>query len=84
MLKRILIALIVIMAFPETAPAQYPGWKHVGSIYVLTTTDGANVSASASETGFPLLVRLHQKFSISARPRPMEKTSVFPLAPACR
>ena len=62
MLKRILIALIVILALPKAASAQYPDWQHTGSIYVLTTPDGANVPASALETGFPLLVRLHQDF----------------------
>jgi len=47
---------------PAKASAQYPGWQHSGSLYILTTSDGANLPASASEDGFPLLVRLHKDF----------------------
>ncbi len=45
----------------EAAP-QYTGWQHSGSIYILTTPEGANLPASTSEEGFPLLVRLHKDF----------------------
>lgn len=45
----------------ETA-AQYGDWKHAGSMYIITTPDGANLPASASEKDFPLLVRLHKDF----------------------
>ncbi|MCY2950521.1 MAG: DUF2341 domain-containing protein, partial [Planctomycetota bacterium] len=47
---------------PVKAAAQYQGWQHAGSLYILTTSDGANLPASASEDGFPLLVRLHKDF----------------------
>ena len=47
---------------PAKASAQYQGWQHSGSLYILTTSDGANLPASASEDGFPLLVRLHKDF----------------------
>ncbi len=40
----------------------YAGWQHSGSIYLLTTPEGANLPAAASEEGFPLLVRLHKDF----------------------
>ena len=36
----------------------YEAWKHSGSIFVLTTPEGADLPASASLDGFPLLVRL--------------------------
>ncbi|MGA2863714.1 MAG: DUF2341 domain-containing protein [Verrucomicrobiota bacterium] len=42
--------------------APYPGWQHSGSIWVLTTPEGANLPAAFSETEFPLLVRLHKDF----------------------
>ncbi len=47
-----------------TAPgaALYQGWRHSGSIYILTTPEGANLPASTSEEGFPLLVRLRKDF----------------------
>ncbi|MCX7048472.1 MAG: DUF2341 domain-containing protein [Candidatus Sumerlaeota bacterium] len=47
---------------PANASAQYQGWQHSGSIFILTTPEGANLPASASEDGFPLLVRLHKDF----------------------
>ncbi len=42
--------------------AQYAGWQHSGSIYILTTPEGANLPASVVEKDFPLLVRLHRDF----------------------
>ena len=33
-------------------------WPYAGSLYVLTTPQGANLPGSALETNFPLLVRL--------------------------
>ncbi len=42
--------------------APYPGWQHSGSIWILTTPEGANLPTASSETGFPLLVRLHKDF----------------------
>ncbi len=42
--------------------ADYPGWKHSGSVYIITTPDGANLPAAASVEGFPLLVRLNKDF----------------------
>jgi hypothetical protein len=51
-------------AAPASAPAaaQDGTWRHCGSIYVLTTSEGADLPASAAEEGFPLLVRLHKDF----------------------
>jgi len=43
---------------PAEAFAQYQGWQHSGSLYILTTPEGANLPATASEDGFPLIVRL--------------------------
>ncbi len=37
-------------------------WKHSGSVFVLTTPEGADLPASAAIEGFPLLVRLHRDF----------------------
>jgi len=42
------------------ASAQYEDWNHSGSIYILTTPEGANLPASSSVKEFPLLVRLHR------------------------
>jgi hypothetical protein len=47
---------------PTEATVPYSGWRHSGSIYFLTTPEGANLPATASEDGFLLLVRLHRDF----------------------
>ena len=54
------VAVFVLLALAGQASAAYPGWKHSGSVYVLTTPEGADLPASASVEGFPLLVRLHK------------------------
>ncbi len=40
----------------------FTGWAHGGSLFVLTTAEGADLPAKVSEDGFPLLVRLHKDF----------------------
>ncbi len=57
----LLIAGLVTSLAIETS-AQYAGWQHAGSIFILTTPEGANLAASATEKDFPLLVRLHKDF----------------------
>jgi hypothetical protein len=52
------------------ASAQFPGWQHCGSMYILTTPDGANLPTAAVEDGFPLLVRLHQDFFDFSQAKP--------------
>ncbi|MCH1442010.1 MAG: DUF2341 domain-containing protein, partial [Rubripirellula sp.] len=56
----ILMAMLTV-GLRETA-AQYGDWKHAGSMYIVTTPDGANLPASALEKDFPLLVRLNKDF----------------------
>jgi len=54
----LLLLFLCIGSTPSSA--QYAGWKYSGSIYVLTTPEGADLPATASVDGFPLLVRLHK------------------------
>lgn len=49
---------LALVAFLQTAAAQYPGWQHAGSLFLLTTPDGANLPAAATVESFPVLVRL--------------------------
>ncbi|MEI7899748.1 MAG: DUF2341 domain-containing protein [bacterium] len=58
MTQQVTVCTLAFLALLQTAPAQYPGWRYSGSMYILTTPDGAGLPASASEEGFPLLVRL--------------------------
>ncbi len=60
MMKRMTLAILTLTLLLQTASGQYHGWRHSGSLYVLTTPEGANLPATASEAGFPLLVRLHK------------------------
>ena len=65
------LALASIIIFPRTVSAAaeessagkgYGAWKHTGSMFVLTTPDGANIPETAYEKEFPLLVRLTKEF----------------------
>ncbi|WP_246539565.1 DUF2341 domain-containing protein [Telmatocola sphagniphila] len=58
----ILLALFYILVFANFGWAQYSTWKHSGSIYLLTTAEGANLPVTTSVKEFPLLVRLHKSF----------------------
>ena len=44
----------------ERAAVKYQGWKHSGSMFLLTTPDGADLPATAVEENFPVLVRLNK------------------------
>ena len=61
-MEKTVCGVILFAGLLRVASAQYSGWQHSGSIYLLTTPEGANLPATASEEGFPLLVRLHQDF----------------------
>ncbi len=56
------LAVSLLLVLAGQASADYPGWKHSGSVYILTTPEGADLPASASVEDFPLLVRLHKDF----------------------
>ena len=53
-----------------TAFAGYEGWQHSGSLFVLTTPDGADLPATVSEENFPVLVRLNKDFFDFAQAKP--------------
>jgi hypothetical protein len=59
---RLSLAVGLLLACAGAVPAQYPDWKHSGSVYVLTTPEGADLGATASVENFPLLVRLHKDY----------------------
>lgn len=59
--KTVCCALVLVLLLPGVL-AQYPGWQHSGSLYIITTPEGACLPATASVEGFPLLVRLHKDF----------------------
>ena len=58
--KLLLLASALLGGFTPQAFTQYPDWQHAGSLYILTTPEGADLPAAASEENFPLLVRLNR------------------------
>ena len=64
-MRHFTIALLVLFSFhcraasAAPAPTQYAGWQQAGSIWLLTTPDGADLPATAVIEDFPLLVRLN-------------------------
>ena len=61
MIEKLVLGIAVLFLFPGVAAAQYAGWQHAGSLYILTTPEGANLPATASVENFPLLVRLSKE-----------------------
>jgi Concanavalin A-like lectin/glucanases superfamily/Domain of unknown function (DUF2341)/Carbohydrate esterase, sialic acid-specific acetylesterase len=53
--------LVLLMGMIQLASAQYNDWQFSGAMWLLTTPEGANLPAGATETDFPLLVRLHKE-----------------------
>jgi len=47
--------------YAADASTPYASWGHSGSFFILTTPEGADLPATASEDGFPLLVRLNME-----------------------
>ena len=56
-LRAILFALVGLSFF-KISFAQYTNWKYSGSLFILTTPEGADLPAGSAETNFPLLIRL--------------------------
>jgi sucrose-6-phosphate hydrolase SacC (GH32 family) len=65
----ILAALLVVPLTAADKPA-YQGWQHSGSIFILTTPEGANLPASATEKDFPVVVRLDKDFFDFSQAKP--------------
>ncbi|MCE2885637.1 MAG: DUF2341 domain-containing protein [Planctomycetaceae bacterium] len=60
-----------LLTLPDPARADdFAAWRHHGAMYILTTPDGADLPASASIDGFPLLVRLNGDFLDFTQCRP--------------
>jgi len=62
MREHVAFSALVILVLFGTASAQDQGWRYSGSVYILTTPEGADLPATASEKDFPLLVRLHKDY----------------------
>jgi hypothetical protein len=61
-MKKLLgVGAAMLLVSLATGQAQYQGWQHEGSFHILTTPDGANLPATASEENFPLLVRFNRE-----------------------
>ena len=43
MTRNLIIGASMCLAVLATAPAQYQGWQHAGSLNILTTPDGAQM-----------------------------------------
>ena len=59
LMKHLSFVLAALLS-PLPAAAQYQGWRNSGAITIITTPEGADLPASASEKDFPVLVRLHE------------------------
>ncbi len=53
--------LALLFVFPLPVFAQYDAWRETGSLFIVTTPEGANLPATAAVEAFPLLVRLDKE-----------------------
>ncbi|MEI7911912.1 MAG: DUF2341 domain-containing protein [Verrucomicrobiota bacterium] len=62
-MKRTLLGLAfaLLAGFAPQGFAAYAGWQHAGSVFLLTTPEGANLPASAAVSDFPVLLRLRKE-----------------------
>ena len=58
MLKKRNTTMVALVALLQSVCAQYEGWQHAGSLYMVTGKGGVALPPAAAEEGFPLLVRL--------------------------
>ncbi|MEE8451572.1 MAG: DUF2341 domain-containing protein, partial [Thermoguttaceae bacterium] len=73
MRNNLAVSTLVFVVFAlslENASAQYSDWKHSGSLYILTTPEGAEMPSTVSEKDFPLLVRLDKDFFDFSQAKP--------------
>ncbi len=63
-------AMKKLCAPPPAAKNPLSGWKHSGTLTLLTTPDGANLPPTAVVTDFPVLVRLHRDWFDFTQARP--------------
>jgi len=66
----VLVPVFASVMLATTSAGDFSGWKHSGSLFVLTTPDGADLPAAAVVEDFPLLVRLHADFFDFSQARP--------------
>ena len=57
-IKIIQILFILILSGISLTAGEYGSWKHQGEISIITTPEGADLAADASEANVPVLVRL--------------------------
>ena len=60
MTKTFALGVALLFLPLEMAFAQYGEWAHSGSLWILTTPEGADLPAACSEFNFPLLLRLNR------------------------
>ena len=66
MRSSLVFSVLASFFIPGTAFGQYSDWTYSGSLFILTTPDGAKLPPAAVEKGFPLLVRFdEQSFEFS-------------------
>jgi hypothetical protein len=66
-----LASLATASAQAPPAKADFQGWKYSGTLTLLTTPDGADLPATATETNFPVLVRLNKDWFNFSQAKPM-------------
>ena len=70
MTKQLILAVAMLLAIAQSTLAQYQNWRHSGSLYILTTPEGADLPEAISEENFPLLIRLSKDWFDFSQAKP--------------
>lgn len=70
MTKQLIWGMATLLAIAQSTFAQYQDWQHSGSIYILTTPEGADLPASVLEKNVPLLIRLNNDWFDFSQAKP--------------
>ncbi len=64
LMKFIICVLLLMLASKRFSlgDSPYDEWRHSGSVFILTTPEGANLAESVSVENFPALLRLHRDY----------------------
>ncbi len=62
LVKSLFLVASLLTLWPTAEAAQYTSWQHSGSMFILTTPEGADLPTTAEVKDFPVLVRLNRDF----------------------
>ena len=70
-MKQIPFSICTLLLLGIIVRADMSAWQHSGTLYIITTAEGADLPAAVTETNFPILVRLEKGFFDFSQAQPL-------------